>query len=185
MTEVRLGCGEYTVSVSVGELSSIYDSQVQHAALHDDFGIYRAEGTPLVVTVMRSAVEWPDIVISQRFSPGPEAGFHPGTFLIPETHILLVGAGTRLLAYDLRSRRRLWEDEADTGFWGWSRHEDTVLMAAELEFAAWDARAQKLWTTFVEPPWTYNVMGRLVELDVMGTKSTFPIMTGPPPSGAG
>lgn len=185
MSEVRLGCGEYTVGATVGELSLIYDSQVSHATLHDDFGVRDVDGTALVVTIMRSAAAWPYIVISQRFSPGLEGGFHPGVLLIPENHLLLLGAGTRLLAYDLRASRRLWEDEADTGFWGWSRHEDTILMAAELEFAAWDTHARKLWTTFVEPPWSYEVASNSVELDVMGVKSTFSIGTGPPPRRAG
>ncbi len=185
MAEVRFVCGEYTVGASIGELSSTYGSQVSHATLHDDFGVQGADGTALVVTVMRSAVEWPDIVVSQRVSPGPEGGFHPGILVIPENQILLLGAGTRLLAYDLRARRRLWEDEADTGFWGWSRHEDTILMAAELEFAAWDVHARKLWSTFVEPPWSYDVAGSSVRLDVMGAKSNFSIRTGPPSGSAG
>src|SRR5688572_13633807 len=103
MAEVRFGCGEYTVSANVGELPSIYRAEVQRATLHDDFGIKGSEGTLLVVTVIRSTADWPDLVISQRFSPGPQAGFHPGIFLISETQILLVGAGTHLLAYDLRT----------------------------------------------------------------------------------
>jgi hypothetical protein len=179
MAEVRFGCGEYTVGASIGELASTYPSQVNHATLHDDFGVQGTDGTALVVTVMRAAVTWPDIVVSQRFSPGPDAGFYPGILVIPENRILLLGAGTRLLAYDLQARRRLWQDEANTGFWGWSRHGDVILMAAELEFAAWDAHARKLWSTYVEPPWSYDVAGSSVRLDVMGFTSDFPIRTGP------
>jgi len=29
-------------------------------------------------------------------------------------------------------------------------------MSAELELAAWRTDGTKLWTTFVEPPWTYR-----------------------------
>jgi hypothetical protein len=50
-------------------------------------------------------------------------------------------------------------------------HGPTVLMAAELELAARDHRGGKLWSMFVEPPWTYQVASGLVELDVMGTKA--------------
>jgi hypothetical protein len=39
------------------------------------------------------------------------------------------------------------------GFHGWQRHEDLVVMSAELEMAAWDLRGVKRWSTFVEPPW--------------------------------
>ena len=58
--------------------------------------------------------------------------------IIPETSLLMIGAGERLLAYDLETPRRLWEDEAEAGFWGWERHGGLVLMSAELELAAWD-----------------------------------------------
>jgi hypothetical protein len=84
-----------------------------------------------------------------------------------------------LLAYDLRHVRRIWEDEADTGFWGWGRHGDVILMSAELEFAAWDLHGAKLWSTFVEPPWSYEFREGRIELDVMGEKSSFDLNAGP------
>jgi hypothetical protein len=83
MSEVRFGCGEYTVGATVGEPSSIYGSQVSHATLYDELGVREADGAALVVTVMRAASAWPHIVLSQRFSPGPEGGFHAGILLIP------------------------------------------------------------------------------------------------------
>ncbi len=155
------------------------------AVLHDDFGVKGADGTILVVSAGRSSFRWPELVVSQRFEPGPEAGFHPGILLVAETHLLLVGAGTRLLAYDLRSMQRLWEDTADTGFWGWEQHGDVVLMSAELELAAWNIQGRKMWTTFVEPPWEYSVEGRQLQLDVMGKKSSFDLRDGPRASVAG
>jgi hypothetical protein len=100
--------------------------------------------------------------------------------VIPETHLLFIGAGTRLLAYDLRGPRRLWQDEADTGFWFWQRHGEVIVMSAELELAAWDTQGRKLWTTFVEPPWSYEVRGSDLVLDVMGRTTTFPLEVGPP-----
>jgi hypothetical protein len=48
-----------------------------------------------------------------------------------------------------------------------------VLMAAELEFAAWDLSGAKLWSMFVEPPWTCRVAGGQVHLDVMGARTQF------------
>jgi len=41
------------------------------------------------------------------------------------------------------------------------------------------APAEKLWSMFVEPPWTYQVASELVELDVMGIKTQFPVRSGP------
>ena len=179
MATFRVGSGEYTVSGTVGELPTIYSALIEHAILHDDFGVKGADGTAMVISVERASEQWPNLLISQRFDPGPEAGFHPGALLVPETNLLFVGAGTRLLAYDLRGSHRLWEDAADTGFWGWKRHGDVVVMSAELELAAWTLEGRKLWSTFVEPPWEYDVQGARLHLDVMGTKSVFDLRNGP------
>lgn len=91
----------------------------------------------------------------------------------------MVGAGHRLLAYDLDAPRRLWEDEANCGFWGWERHGQFVVMSAELELAAWDIHGNKKWSTYVEPPWYYPVVDGEVHLDVMGGKISFPLDVGP------
>lgn len=99
--------------------------------------------------------------------------------LVPENHLMFIGAGERLLGYDLSNIRRLWEDQADTGFWHWTRHEDIILMSAELELAAWDTFGKKLWSTFVEPPWDYEFSQGRIELDVMGQKSSFSAAVGP------
>ena len=53
-------------------------------------------------------------------------------------------------------------------------------MSAEAELAAWDCSAQKLWSTFVEPPWHYRISERQVLLDVMGDETAFDLLTGPP-----
>jgi hypothetical protein len=181
----RFSDGEYTISVIIGEMPSIYYEMIEHAPFHDNLYVGSEDGTLLVVAIGRSSGKWPEIIVSQRFYPGPEEGFHPGTILIPENHLLLLGAGTRLLAYDLRNSRRLWEDVTKVGFWGWKRHDDVVLMSAELEIAAWDIQGKKLWSTFVEPPWDCRIQGNHIELDVMGMKSRFAIKTGPIGAGAG
>jgi hypothetical protein len=179
MATFRIGSGEYTVTGTVGEVPAIYGALIEHAHLHDDFGVDSPDGTALVISVESASSQYPELLISQRFKPGPEAGFHPGAFVVPESHLLLVGAGTRLLAYDLHLLRRIWEDVADTGFWGWKRHNDVVVMSAELELAAWTLEGRKLWSTFVEPPWEYDVRGTRLHLDVMGTKSVFDLKLGP------
>ena len=55
-------------------------------------------------------------------------------------------------------------------------------MLAELEFAAWDFKGNRMWSTFVEPPWVYDVKGERIELDVMGERSSFAATTRPKPS---
>jgi hypothetical protein len=101
--------------------------------------------------------------------------------LVPGRRQLFLGAGTRLLAYEGRSGRwrRSWIDETDCGFWGWRQHGDVVVMSAELELAAWSTEGAKLWTTFVEPPWSYRVAQGQVVLDVMGAVRSFDLHGGP------
>lgn len=178
---IRAGCAEYTVSMTVGAPPAGYPAFLTHARLHDDFRAHGTGGTPLAIAVERTPSRWPDLLVSLRFEPGPSAGFHPGVFLVPETDLLFMGAGTRLLAYELRTPRRLWEDAAEAGFWGWRRHGDVVVMSAELELAAWDIGGEKLWSTFVEPPWSYDVRETHLHLDVIGKTSSFEVRTGPDP----
>jgi hypothetical protein len=179
MTELVFCCDQYEVRASVGGLPRIYSEYVRHAVLSEDLGIRSAEGTALFFAVGNSARNWPDLVVALRFDPGPRSGFDPGILLVPERDLLFVGAGTSLLAYKLSPVRRLWEHVVDCGFWGWRRHGDIVLMSAELELAAWNIEGRKLWSTFVEPPWSYEVHGDRVALDVMGRKSNFVAAIGP------
>jgi hypothetical protein len=178
----KVAVGEYSLLVHRGPLPGMYGEYRRHAALAEEFGVDSAEGEACFVGV-GAAREWPLLTVAQRFEPCV-AGFDPGVLLVPETRVLFVGAGTRLLAYDLTGPQRLWEDVADVGFWGWAQHGEHVLMSAELELAAWDVNGRKLWTTFVEPPWSYRVEGDQVRLDVMGRESSFSIHDGPEPRGA-
>jgi hypothetical protein len=179
MTTIRFSSEEFTVDATIGELPAGFSTLIERARVHDDHGIKESGGTQLIIQVQSTSADWPELVISQRFSPGAEAGFHPGILLVPETKVLFVGAGVRLLAYDLSHFALLWEDAADTGFWGWRRHRDVIIMSAELELAAWDLAGKKLWSSFVEPPWNYNVEGMALKLDVMGRKSQFGLKSGP------
>lgn len=51
-------------------------------------------------------------------------------------------------------------------------------MLAELELAAWAMGGRKLWTMFVEPPWSYTVHEQTVTLDVMGLVRSLDLHTG-------
>lgn len=172
----RIGFDEYSVLVHRGPLPSMYSEYRKHAAMIDEFDLDSAEGEACFVAV-GTGDDWPVLLVAQRFEPYITAT--PGALLVPETKLLFVGAGPRLLAYKLDGPQRLWEDVADCGFWSWSRHGGYVLMSAELELAAWDIAGRKLWTTFVEPPWEYKVVGDEMHLDVMGRLTRFPLADGP------
>ena len=174
----QLSSSDFTLLCSHDSLPALYAEYRARTKLLDEFALTSSEGQVSFLAVQR-AHDWPFLVLAQRYSPTSAAGFFPGALLVPESGLLFVGAGERLICYDLNAVKRIWEDTAYTGFWFWSRHHDTVLMSAELELAAWDLHGRKLWTTFVEPPWHFEVRGQLVHLDVMGALSSFDIHHGP------
>ena len=174
----RVAIGDWTLDCQAEGLPSFYDSYRDRANLADEFDLDRTGRAACFVSIRRGD-ERPTLVVAQSYHPPPDAGFFPGALIVPETRLFFLGAGTRLLAYDLDGPKRIWADTADVGFLGWQRHEGVVVMSAEIELAAWDLRGVKLWSTFVEPPWTYSVDGGMVELDVMGSISSFDLRSGP------
>jgi len=169
----RVSLGEYEVSCGTDGLPIIHDRYEREAKLAERFGEEdRDTRATCFCAVAHRGEAWPYLTITQRYSPDFTVGFYPGLLLVPETHVLFLGAGRRLLAYDLSAPSRLWEDEADSGFWFWSRYGGFVLMAAELELAAWTVSGRKLWSRFVEPPWSYQVERSSVVVKVEGWQIT-------------
>ena len=170
--------GPYILAVGTEEPPSLYAEYKEQARLVEELDLDHTDRDFCYLVVGRS-LDHPDLVLAQRYDPPAIGGFHPGALIAPETDVLFVGAGTRALAYDLVRPARLWEDTADVGFWRWARHGHTIVMSAELELAAWNIDGTKLWSTFVEPPWSYEVADDVVHLDVMGVMSDFSLKCGP------
>jgi hypothetical protein len=177
---LEVAVGEVQILVGLAR-PPILDHYRRHAELVDDFP--RVDGSAdggYSFVAVNDGGEWPRLVVTQRYAPAG-AGFAPGVLFVPAQRQLFLGAGTRLLGYQSRSGRwrRCWVDEAGFGFWSWRQHHDVVLMSAELELAAWTTDGEKLWTTFVEPPWSYQVTAGQVVLDVTGAARSFDLRTGP------
>jgi hypothetical protein len=171
----RIAIGEYELCCQSNGLPSMSADYQRHANLSESFESTDEHDSWCFTSVARHG-EWPFLVVTQQYSsPGV---FNPGMLLVQESNLLFLGAGSRLLAYDLSLSVRLWEDRTDCGLWYWSRHEQFVLMAAELELAAWDLAGNKLWSQFVEPPWEYKVAGDVIRLDVMGNVSKLRLSDG-------
>jgi hypothetical protein len=168
---------EFTIYCDPEALPNSYDEYRKRSAFSEEFGLESREGKLCFIGVSAEG-GWPFLTVAQKYSPAG-SGFYPGALLVPETSLLFIGAGERLLAYKLWEPQRLWMDSAASGFWNWRRYSDVVLMAAELEFAAWSVEGMKLWSTYVEPPWTYEVHGEFIMLDVMGKESKFSLRDGP------
>jgi hypothetical protein len=173
---INVAVGGYRVHCVPRGLPALYGEMASRAELVDAFDLQDSDLCCFAVSRVGSG--WPFLVVAQSFSPAG-VGFEPGILLAPDTDRLFVGAGERLLAYDLASAKRLWLDSTDMGFLGWARHDDIVLLTAKLELAAWSTSGEKLWSTFAEPPWEYSVEDGTVLLDVMGEKSRFDVRRGP------
>lgn len=169
--------GEYYLNLVSEGLPYLYNEYKRRAILIDEIDIRNSEGKNCFVSVGKNN-DWPFLVVAQRYSPAGY-GFSPGALLVPETKLLFIGAGERLLAYDLEIPKRIWNDSTYCGFFNWKQFNRIILMSAELELAAWEINGKKLWSTFVEPPWGYQVKDNKVVLDVMGKISTFNIELGP------
>lgn len=103
-----------------------------------------------------------------------------GVLLVPETSRVFFGADELLLCFDMERHVRLWEDNTDCLFSSWERAAGLVLMSAELEFGVWTETGEKLWTTFVNPPWTYTIEGDQVHIDDFDAKRVHDLKTGKP-----
>ena len=168
---------DYRILAEVGSLPPIYDSYKKEASLAEEMNL-DGNGDLAFIAVQAGQEGWPKLCLALRYE-GHSGNFFPGVLVVPETKVVFIGAGASMWAYDLQRSQRIWEDSTEPGFWAWYRYGDTILMTAELEFAAWSTRGAKLWSTFVEPPWDFGVAGDMIELDVMGTTSHFSLVNGP------
>ncbi len=166
----KFTCGPYTINLA-DSLPPMYYSYCRHAQLVETFALEGSYSALCYLAVARGH-DWPFLIVAQRYSPGPESGFFPGVLFIPETNLLMLGAGERLLAYSLNdSPCRLWEYELPGGFWQWERSQERIVMSSENELAVWDISGQKRWDFSVEPPWQYAIEGDTIHV-YMGDKGT-------------
>lgn len=173
----RITLDEFTLSISES-LPTIFSEYREHAKLVEIFESRDTDVSQVFLAVAKNA-NWPFLIVVQKRSTGAESGFHPGMLLIPETHLLFVGVEEHVFVYNLETVERMWEEQILLGFWGWERYGHYVIMSAEVEMAVWDMYGKKLWSTFVEPPWSYTLDDDSVYLDVGEKKFSFSLLTGP------
>jgi hypothetical protein len=148
----------------------MYYSNCRRAQLVDTFELEGAYSSLCYLAVARGH-DWPFLIVAQRYSPGAQSGFYPGVIFLPESDLLLLGAGERLLAYRLTEPCLLWEYQLTGGFWQWERLQDCVIMSSENELAVWDISGQKRWDFALEPPWQYAIEDDTIHV-YMGDKQT-------------
>jgi hypothetical protein len=179
MSMFTITIGPYRVVTELGRLPSVYAAYRDHAALCEEFDLQSAG--ELWFLAVGTDADWPGLVVAQRFQPGREQGFSPEVLVVLETDLVLIGAGERLLAYTLRKQKRLWEESGCSGFSGWRRYGDVLVMLGEAELAAWDLLGRKLWAAPVEAPWCHHVdpQHEFVQIDSHGRRYEFPLRKGP------
>ncbi|MEL6839768.1 MAG: hypothetical protein AAFP85_10775 [Pseudomonadota bacterium] len=170
---------DWELRIQDGDLPSIFTAYLDHADYVDKIDLDNPEGRFLFFGALNRGQEdgWPSIISAQKYRDERRT-FTPGFLVVPNTSLVFVGAGERLLCYDVQNKTRLWEDETTFGFWAWRRFDRYVLMSAEIEFGVWDQHGKKLWTVFVETPWGYEVKNDYVELNVMGTRTIYKLSDG-------
>lgn len=166
--------GEYKLDYIDDSFLAVYGSRAQ---LVDEIDLTLEEGSVFTLAVGKAG-ENPRLALEQKFFP-VDYGAIPGLLLIPETEVLFVGAGRRLVAYNLAEPARLWLDELDGTFWRWRQHSNVVVMAASHEIAAWTTQGRKLWSQLVEPLWNYEVVDNLIRINVLNRSVEFPLDSGP------
>lgn len=176
---VTFSVGPYTLRWDRGNGDDYARWRVR-ATIVDEIDVVDASDRIGVLAVYDVAAGWPFLIVAHGYvPPWTQDELYLGTLLVPETGVLFVGAHECVLAYDLAQHQRLWRDKADTDFLGWHRHDQVVLMSAELELAAWDIHGRKLWSTFVEPPWDFHIADDTVQLTVLDVVCPFPLRNGP------
>jgi hypothetical protein len=175
---LRIDVGAYTMAWAMGR--ETYEVRRHDATALEEIGLLGTAEQVGALAVYKAPFGWPVLLVLAGRTPWYDGHqLDVGALLVPETDTLFVGALDEVLAYDLRGPTRLWREGAEHGFWNWQRHDDYVLMAAEIGLAAWDLRGIKQWETFVEPPYAYKVADGTVHLTVMDVPVSFSLANGP------
>jgi len=175
--------GQYTLIVDHDGLPTEERSAFfrVYADLYERFTLHGEDVRTCFVAVRHNVSWWPALpflVVQQEYKPMKLAD--PGVLFVPETGRMFIGAGRRLLAYQLEEPKRLWEAHVDEEFFSWQRHGNVVVMAAQDELAAWDLNGEKLWwTTEPEHQWSYSVEEDIVTLEIGGRTLKFSLEEGP------
>ena|SRR5215472_16104264 len=114
---LRITLGDYTLAIAK-DMPSIYNEYHKRAKLVEFFESENATDAQFFLAVARGS-DWPFLIVVQRYHPGPVSGFFPGVMLVPETDLLFIGAGDRIVSYSLDSPKKLWEEKITLGFWRW------------------------------------------------------------------
>jgi hypothetical protein len=173
----------YTLSCFSGGLPEHYAIYREKAKLVDEIDLKRevSFSADVCFLAVQKGVDWPFLIVAQKYAPSGLGGSYPQALVIPETDMLFLGAGERVLTYRLAPLEKVGQGSAEHGFHTFERSGEYVIMSAELAIGVWTIQGKPQWSQFVEPPWTYRVEKETMSVDVMGHVLSFPLPTGPGP----
>ncbi len=167
---------KYKIAVEIGKEPIDYNYWIKYASFID-IEEQTKDKTPIYIGIGEHQ-DWYKTIVSFSSDPIDYGGFNPGLILVPETDILFIGAGTNVRIYDLKHQLKLFVKELHCGFLGWKRYDDFIIMQEELEFGIYSLTGQEIWSTEVEPPWTFSIEIDTVKLNVMNEISFRDLKTG-------
>jgi len=175
---VEIQFGDWAVLVSDGCLPINYLELMAAAGLSDEFDVNASDGRASFLCIWNKASRRADpvLAVSQRYEM---TGSPAAALLVPQSNRVFIGAGERLLCYDIAAPKRIWEDYA-LEFWSWEQATDRVVMRGELEIVVWTTSGRKLWSVPSEPEWTHVIEGRTVVLNGDGARRVLGLDDGLP-----
>lgn len=173
---IEFSFDKYTIAVHLDTPPDVYGMWLEYAKYLDTDDLSK-EGTSVYIGIAQGG-RWYEDIIAFNTDPVDYGGFYPGFLIIPETEILFIGAGIIIKTYDLKNHKKVFQKDTFVGFWGWQRWAEYVIMLEELEFGVYDLKGNEIWSTYVEPPWTYEINEGIVTLNVMDKLSYRNIITG-------
>src|SRR5258708_16852399 len=120
----------YTSSCFWGGLPEYYEVYHEKAKLVDEIDLTRdvSNAADVCFLAVQKGLEWPFLVVAQKYAPSGLGGFYPQALIIPETDMLFLGAGERVLTYRLAPVEKVGQASAELGFNAFERYGQFVIM---------------------------------------------------------
>jgi hypothetical protein len=172
---VKFQTGKYIFYVHVGSEPEAFRGWLDRPAFSDVVGLQHP-GTSVYIGIDEMDRAGTG-VIAFNTDLLDTSFFHPELLFLQVTNTLFVGAGSKAMTYSLKNKVKL-SDRNPYAFWYWAKHDNFIVMNAELEIAVYDYEGHFIWAAPAEPPWTYGIDGNTLILDIMGEIRKYEFATG-------
>ncbi|PZR31072.1 MAG: hypothetical protein DI538_21615 [Azospira oryzae] len=155
---IKFSVDDYLIEVWWGKPPVIMDYYRKHSIFIDEKDLSN-QGTEFYVIISKGILHPSYSIIAFSSDPIGYAGFNPGIHYEKSSDTLFIGAGTTIKTYRLFDNKKIFQKNHGFGFWGWSKHGDYIIQQEETELGVFNLKGEKLWETFVSPPYEFNIDG--------------------------